>query len=30
MCKAIDREMQIGAIRLVRKSGGRSSDFVND
>ena len=30
MCKAIDREMQIGAIRLVRKSGGRSGDFVND
>ncbi|MBO9324848.1 MAG: cyclic pyranopterin monophosphate synthase MoaC [Roseiflexus sp.] len=30
MCKAIDREMQISAIRLVRKSGGRSSDFVSD
>jgi len=30
MCKAIDREMQIGAIRLVRKSSGRSGDFVND
>jgi len=30
MCKAIDREMQIGAIRLVRKSGGRSGDFAND
>jgi cyclic pyranopterin phosphate synthase len=30
MCKAIDREMQIGAIRLVRKSGGRSGDFMND
>jgi cyclic pyranopterin phosphate synthase len=28
MCKAIDREMTIGAIRLVRKSGGRSGTFV--
>jgi cyclic pyranopterin phosphate synthase len=30
MCKAIDREMQIGAIRLVRKSGGRSGEIVCD
>ena len=28
MAKAIDRAMQIDAIRLVRKSGGRSGDFV--
>lgn len=28
MAKAIDRAMQIEAIRLVRKSGGRSGDFI--
>lgn len=28
MCKAIDREMRIEHIRLVRKSGGRSGDLV--
>jgi cyclic pyranopterin phosphate synthase len=28
MCKAVDREMTIGAIRLVRKTGGRSGAFV--
>jgi cyclic pyranopterin monophosphate synthase len=28
MCKAVDREMTIGAIRLVRKRGGRSGTFV--
>ena len=28
MCKAVDREMTIGAIRLVEKSGGRSGTFV--
>jgi cyclic pyranopterin phosphate synthase len=28
MCKAVDREMTIGAIRLVRKTGGRSGPFV--
>jgi cyclic pyranopterin monophosphate synthase len=28
MCKAIDREMTVGAIRLVRKTGGRSGTFV--
>lgn len=27
MCKAIDREMVIGEIRLERKSGGRSGDY---
>jgi cyclic pyranopterin monophosphate synthase len=28
MAKAIDRAMEIGAIRLVAKSGGRSGNFV--
>jgi cyclic pyranopterin phosphate synthase len=28
MCKAVDREMSIGAIRLVRKSGGKSGTFI--
>ena len=28
MAKAIDRAMEIGAIRLVEKSGGRRGDFV--
>jgi cyclic pyranopterin phosphate synthase len=28
MCKAVDREMTIDAIQLVRKSGGRSGTFV--
>lgn len=28
MCKAIDREMVVDAVRLVHKSGGRSGDFV--
>jgi cyclic pyranopterin phosphate synthase len=28
MCKAVDRAMTIGAVRLVRKSGGRSGTFV--
>ena len=28
MCKAVDREMTIGAVRLVRKTGGRSGTFV--
>ena len=28
MCKAVDREMVVGAIRLVRKQGGRSGTFV--
>lgn len=27
MCKAIDRAMRIGDIRLLRKSGGKSGDF---
>ena len=28
MCKGVDREMTIGAIRLVEKRGGRSGTFV--
>jgi cyclic pyranopterin phosphate synthase len=28
MCKAVDREMTVGAIRLVRKTGGRSGAWV--
>ena len=28
MCKAVDREMTIGAIRLVEKRGGKSGTFV--
>ncbi|HEX2261903.1 MAG TPA: cyclic pyranopterin monophosphate synthase MoaC [Candidatus Binatia bacterium] len=28
MCKAVDREMSIGEIRLVRKSGGKSGTFI--
>ncbi|NHN87659.1 cyclic pyranopterin monophosphate synthase MoaC [Acetobacter conturbans] len=27
MCKALDREMRIGDIRLMQKTGGRSGDF---
>lgn len=27
MCKAIDREMTIDSVRLLRKSGGRSGDY---
>ncbi len=28
MCKAVDRAMQIDAVRLVKKSGGKSGDIV--
>ncbi len=28
MCKAVDREMTIGEIRLVEKSGGKSGSFI--
>ena len=28
MCKAVDRGMRIGDVRLLRKSGGKSGDFV--
>ena len=30
MCKAVDRGMKLGNIRLVRKSGGKSGTFVNE
>lgn len=30
MCKAIDRSMKITDIRLVKKSGGKSGDYVNE
>lgn len=30
MCKAVDRAMEIGPIRLLEKSGGRSGHFVRD
>jgi len=28
MCKAVDREMIIGEVRLVKKSGGKSGTFI--
>jgi cyclic pyranopterin phosphate synthase len=28
MCKALDRGMTIEKIQLVRKSGGKSGDFI--
>jgi cyclic pyranopterin phosphate synthase len=28
MCKAVDRGMRIEAVRVVKKSGGRSGDFT--
>jgi molybdenum cofactor biosynthesis enzyme len=28
MCKAVDRAMRIDAVRLVKKSGGKSGDIV--
>ncbi len=28
MCKAVDKGMEISAIRLIKKSGGKSGDFV--
>jgi len=30
MCKAADREMVIGAVRLVHKSGGKSGTFQRE
>lgn len=30
MCKAIDREMTIGPVRLLEKSGGKSGHFVRE
>ncbi len=28
MCKAVDREMTLGEVRLMRKSGGKSGAFI--
>lgn len=28
MCKAVDREMSIGEVRLVKKSGGKSGTYI--
>jgi cyclic pyranopterin phosphate synthase len=30
MCKAVDREMSLGEIRLVKKSGGKSGTFIRN
>lgn len=30
MCKAVDKEMVIGDIRLVKKTGGKSGDFTRE
>jgi cyclic pyranopterin phosphate synthase len=30
MCKAVDRGMSIGNVELLRKSGGKSGDFVRE
>ena len=30
MCKAVQRDMEITGIRLCRKSGGKSGDFVKE
>src|SRR4051794_7101681 len=30
MCKAVDRGMRIEAVRLVRKSGGKSGDYLGE
>ena len=30
MCKALDKTMELGEIRLVRKTGGKSGDVYND
>lgn len=30
MCKAVQRDMEIGDIRLLKKSGGKSGDFVRE
>jgi len=30
MCKAVDRAMEITNIRLVKKTGGKSGDFIRD
>ncbi|HEY2989077.1 MAG TPA: cyclic pyranopterin monophosphate synthase MoaC [Candidatus Binatia bacterium] len=30
MCKAVDREMTLGEIRLIKKSGGKSGTFIRN
>lgn len=30
MCKAIDKTMEISDVHLVRKTGGKSGEFIND
>ena len=30
MCKAVERTMRIGNVRLVHKSGGRSGEVINE
>lgn len=30
MCKALDKSMEISEVYLVRKTGGKSGDFVNE
>ena len=30
MCKAVDREMLVGEIRLIKKSGGKSGTFIRN
>jgi len=30
MCKAVDRSMNIGEVRLARKSGGKSGLYLAD
>lgn len=29
MCKAIDKEMKIGQVRLIKKTGGKSGDYIS-
>jgi len=29
MCKAIDKSIEIRNLKLVRKTGGKSGDFIN-
>jgi cyclic pyranopterin phosphate synthase len=30
MCKAVDRGMEIGCLRLLEKSGGQSGHYLRD
>ena len=30
MCKAVDREMEVSDIRLIKKTGGKSGAFIRD